>query len=77
MEKLNSIFIDFFDDPTIKLSRSTAADDIEDWDSLAQLGLVLSIEREFQLRLNAGEVGRLENVGSMVDLIHTKHEQQF
>ena len=72
LENLSEIFREFFDDGEIVLSNVTAAEDIEDWDSLAQVGLILSIEKTFSLKLSATEVGKLENVGEMVKLISGK-----
>jgi len=72
LESLSEIFRDFFDDGEIVLSNVTTAEDIEDWDSLAQVGLILSIEKTFSLKLSATEVGKLENVGEMVKLISSK-----
>tara|TARA_B110000858_G_scaffold65926_1_gene76445 strand:+ start:8711 stop:8950 length:240 start_codon:yes stop_codon:yes gene_type:complete len=72
LENLSEIFREFFDDGEIVLSNVTTAEDIEDWDSLAQVGLILSIEKTFSLKLSATEVGKLENVGEMVKLISGK-----
>ena len=69
---LTELFIAFFDEDLIKLKRESTAEDIEDWDSLAQVGIILSIEKEFGLKLNSSEVSKLENVGAMVDLIFEK-----
>ena len=63
LENLSEIFREFFDDGEIVLSNVTTAEDIEDWDSLAQEALILSIEKTFSLKLSATEVGKLENVG--------------
>ena len=72
LENLSEMFREFFDDGEIVLSNVTTAEDIEDWDSLAQVGLILSIEKTFSLKLSATEVGKLENVGEMVKLISGK-----
>ena len=72
LEILTELFIEYFDEDLIKLKRESTAEDIEDWDSLAQVGIILSIEKEFGLKLNSSEVGKLENVGAMVDLIFEK-----
>ena len=69
---LTELFIEFFDEDLIKLKRESTSEDIEDWDSLAQVGIILSIEKKFGLKLNSSEVGKLENVGAMVDLIFEK-----
>ena len=54
------------------MSAETTARDIEEWDSLAQIGLVLSMEKEFNLRFVPADIERLKNIGEMVELIETK-----
>ena len=68
-KRLNSVFQDVFDDETMQINEETTADDIEEWDSLLHITLVLSVEKEFGVELNAAEVGKLSNVGSMIDLL--------
>jgi acyl carrier protein len=72
LEVLTELFISFFDEDLIKLKRDTTSEDIEDWDSLAQVGIILSIEKKFGIKLNSLEVGKLENIGAMIDLIYEK-----
>ena len=75
MEILNSleeIFKDIFDDEELKLERETSADDIDDWDSLAQINLIVAIEKEFNVKFSLEEVATLKNVGEMADLIERK-----
>lgn len=66
---LTEIFIDEFDDDTIVLSDETSAKDIEDWDSLANVNLIVAIEHTFQMKFNMGEVNNMKNIGEMVDII--------
>ena len=68
-EKLNTVFRENFDDDEINLTDSTSSEDIEDWDSLAHVELVMSMEKEFNMKFNIKEVGKLKNVGEMADLI--------
>ena len=72
LRSLNEIFQNYFDDDNIELRDSTVASDIEDWDSLAQVGLVILIEKKFGLQFTSAELERLTNIGSMVDLIREK-----
>jgi acyl carrier protein len=72
VDRLTRIFQDTFEDPNIVLSDSMTAADLDDWDSLQHIGLVLAIERGFALKLNPTEVGRLANVGRMIDLLLIK-----
>ncbi len=69
---LEEIFRDTFDVEEIKLCDETTADDIEDWDSLEQINLIVAIEHKYNIKFNIAEVGELKNVGDMVDSILKK-----
>lgn len=66
---LTEIFREVFDDNSIELKDTTSAYDIEDWDSLAQITLIGTIEKKFNMKFNMKDVMKLQNVGEMVDLI--------
>ncbi len=68
-EKLEIIFRDLFDDDSIKLSDTTTADDIEDWDSLEHINMISAVENEFSVKFAMKEVSTMKNVGEMVDII--------
>ena len=68
-QKLNDVFQDVFDDDTIIVRDETTAADIEDWDSLEHINLMVAIEKDFGMRFNMAEVTGLKNVGEMVDVI--------
>jgi acyl carrier protein len=72
VERLNAVFQDTFDDPSIQIRDAMTAADLDDWDSLQHIVLVLAVEREFGVKLNPAEVGKLENVGRMIDLLLAK-----
>jgi acyl carrier protein len=69
VDRLNYIFRDIFDDDHISVTGDTTAADIDGWDSLAHITLILGVEREFRIKMSAAEVGSLKNVGQMIDLI--------
>jgi acyl carrier protein len=71
-ERLTEIFHDVFDDDSIVVTPQLTAADIDEWDSLTHIRLVVSIERSFGLKFSAAEVGRLKNVGEFVSLIQLK-----
>lgn len=71
-ERLNTIFRDNFDDTTIVLSDSTSSTDIEDWDSLEQINLIVAIQDVFNIKFNIDEVNAMKNVGDMVTYILDK-----
>ncbi|MEG2525401.1 MAG: acyl carrier protein, partial [Oscillospiraceae bacterium] len=58
-----------FDDDSIVLTESTTSDDIEDWDSLEQINILVALERVFSTKFSVNDVENLKNVGEMVDLI--------
>ena len=67
--EVNKIFIDFFEDESIDLEYETTADDIEDWDSLTHVQLILKIEKHFKIKFRLAEVQKFKNVGVMCDYI--------
>lgn len=71
-KRLTEVFRDVLDRDTIVLSRETTAADIEEWDSLAHISLLVAIEKEFKISLSLAEVEQLRNVGDMFDLIQRK-----
>ena len=71
-ERLTPIFHDIFDDESLVLSPGMTASDVDEWDSLSHIRLVLAIEKAFGLKFNASEVSKLQNVGEFVDLIKSK-----
>lgn len=69
MKQVNSIFIDVLDNDDIVLQRSTTAKDIEEWDSLNHIQLVLGIEKHFKIRFTTAQIQGWANVGEMCDAI--------
>lgn len=72
MEKTNEVFRSIFDDDTIVLTDATTAEDIEDWDSLEQINILVALEKLFSIKFAVSEVEGLANVGEMIDLILSK-----
>ena len=72
MAAVTEIFRDVFDDEELVITDSTNSDDIEDWDSLEHITLIVSMEKQFNMKFDIKEVNKLENVGQMVDMIVSK-----
>ena len=68
-ERLTGVFREMFEDPALTVGPGTTARDVEGWDSLMHIQLLVATERAFQIRFNTGEVAGLANVGEMVALI--------
>ena len=71
-EKLTDIFHEVFEDDSIEVRPELTADDVDEWDSLSHIRLVLNTERAFHVKFSAAEIGRLKNVGEFVQLIQSK-----
>ena len=71
-ERLNKVFRDVFDDDEIVVTAETTSNDIEDWDSLGHINLIVAVEQEFGIKFNMHEVTTMKNVGEMVDIIIEK-----
>lgn len=70
--RLNDVFRDVFDDINIVVSESTTSKDIENWDSLEHINLIVAVEQEFGIKFNMSEVINMSNVGDMVAIILSK-----
>jgi acyl carrier protein len=71
-EKLTGVMRSVFDAPGLVLSDSTGASDVEGWDSLAHVGLIVAVEKAFSVRFTTKEVKALSNVGDFIRLIERR-----
>ena len=67
--KLNEIFIDVLDLDECNLTDETNANDIEEWDSLSHIQLIVAIEKRFGIKFTSLEIMKWRNVGELVDSI--------
>lgn len=68
IERMQQAFDEVFMQP-VSLRPSLTADDVEEWDSLSHVPLILSIESIFGITFRVGEVELTRNVGQLADLI--------
>jgi acyl carrier protein len=74
LSKLASLIEDLLELDNLVLTRSTTANDVPGWDSLAHVRIVVAAEQAFGVRFSTGEITSLKNVGDLEDLI--KHHAQ-
>lgn len=67
--RLDRVFQEVFDDPSIRVTPNTTSDDIEDWDSLEHITLISAVEREFRMKFKMGEISSMKNVGEMARIV--------
>lgn len=71
-EKLAAIFRTIFNDETIEVNRELSADKVANWDSLSHMLMIGEVENAFSVKFKLRELGKLNNVGQLVDLINAK-----
>ncbi|MBP5772281.1 MAG: acyl carrier protein [Bacteroidaceae bacterium] len=69
INQLNGIFADVLDLDEVNLTGATTADDIEEWDSLSHIQLIVAVEDAFDIKFSSLEIMKWANVGQMVDSI--------
>jgi acyl carrier protein len=72
IRELQPIFRDVLDRPNLNLTAASNASNVEDWDSLAHVNLVVAIEKHYKVKFALGELQDLKNVGDMAQLIQKK-----
>ncbi len=72
LEQVNAIFRDVLENDQLMIKEETTGDDVEEWDSLTHLQLVVAIEKHFNIRFTSSEIINFGNVGEMCDGILAK-----
>lgn len=71
-EELTTVFRDVFDDNALTLRDEMTAKDVQGWDSLTNVDLVVAVEKHFKIKLTTRDVVGLKNVGELVQLVQKK-----
>lgn len=72
LNEISKVFADTLDEDKVTLTESSTADEVEGWDSLTHVQLVVAVERKFKVRFTAKEIQSWKNVGEMIDSITGK-----
>ena len=72
LEGLTGIFREVFGDDNIQLTDETTADDIEQWDSLTHIEMIVAVEKHFNIRFKSLDLQKLKNVGDLADMVKEK-----
>jgi acyl carrier protein len=75
-DRLQDIFRDVFDDRSLVLRDEMTAQDVDGWDSLTHINLIIAVERKLGIKFATAEISRMreagQNVGSFVSLVEGK-----
>ncbi len=69
---LTKVFRDTLGNDELTLTETTTANDVEGWDSITHVLLIVAVEKKFKVKFTAGEIQKLENVGQLAALILSK-----
>ena len=72
MFRIQRVFRDVLEDDALVLSEETTADQVDGWDSVSSIMLMVALEAEFGIRFNTGEMASLANVGQLVERIDAR-----
>ncbi len=70
--KIVPLMEDVFDEDSIEYTDNLTADDIDEWDSLSHIRLIVAVERAFGVRFATGEIEHFKNIGDLVTAVHAK-----
>jgi acyl carrier protein len=72
MRKVSDIFCDVMDLDEVDLKDETTADDVDEWDSLSHVRLIVSVEKAFSIKFSNAEIAELSRFGDLIDAILAK-----
>lgn len=72
IKQVEGIFKDILDEESLSLSRETTANDVDGWDSLGHIQLIVAIEKNFKVKFTSKEILSWKNVGELIDSLQSK-----
>jgi len=67
IKEINTIFCNVFNDPDLIINRNTSSEDIDSWDSLNNMHIVVAVEKKFSVRIELRDIQSWNNVGDLCD----------
>lgn len=71
-EKVQEAFREIFDDADLVVTDEMTADDIEQWDSMGLVNLVVALEEGFDIKFSTTEIPEMQSVGAILTIIRRK-----
>lgn len=72
IKQVEGVFKDILDEESLSLSRETTANDVDGWDSLTHIQLIVAIEKNFKVKFTSKEILSWKNVGELIDSLKAK-----
>jgi acyl carrier protein len=72
LEEVKTIFKDVLDNDDLNINFNTKAEDVEEWDSLSHIQLIVQIEKHFKVKFQVSEIREWKNVGEMIACIQRR-----
>jgi acyl carrier protein len=72
IKEIKTIFIEILDNEDFELKETTGAKDVEGWDSLTHIQLVVALEKYFKVKFTSSEIQAWKNVGNMMDSLEKR-----
>ena len=72
LEKILPLFVDILEDENVHIDLTTTAQDVDNWDSLTHLQMMVAIEKQFKIRFTASEIEGFANVGEICKTVATR-----
>jgi acyl carrier protein len=70
--RLTTIIRDVMDDDSIVVTPQLSAQDVDGWDSLSHIRLLMTVEKAFNVKFSTSEIGKLKTVGDLVALVRQR-----
>ncbi len=71
-DQVQDIFRDILDQESLTLTSATTASDVDGWDSLTHIQLIVAIEKRFKVKFSSKEILSWKNIGELLNSLHTK-----
>lgn len=72
MDELKTVFEQVFDEPDLTIAPQSTANDIDGWDSMSHVTMLMAVEDHFGIEFKPFEIAKLVNVGALADLVEKK-----
>lgn len=74
-EKIQEVFRSVFNKPDLVLTDDITTEDIEEWDSMAHISVIIALEQSFNIKFATTEIPEMQSAGAIDSIIRQKLSQ--